>query len=163
MALLGGVEGMRRGPVVGALIPDQQARTLEVTEVTVRFGGVTALDGVSLAVPPNQVAGVIGPNGAGKTTLFNAVCGLVRPAFGSITYGRTQLVGTAPHRLARLRIARTLQGLGLWSGMTVLDNVVAGSTARPGFGASLLALPGADGLERELASRAHHILEELEI
>jgi branched-chain amino acid transport system ATP-binding protein len=137
--------------------------TLDVAEVTVRFGGVTALEGVSLQVPPNQVAGIIGPNGAGKTTLFNAICGFVRPASGSVSYGGRPLLGTPPHRLASLRIARTLQGLGLWPGMTVLENVVEGSTVRSGFTAALLALPGAGRLERELAGSAYEILVELGI
>jgi branched-chain amino acid transport system ATP-binding protein len=124
---------------------------------------VTALDGVSLQVPPNQVAGIIGPNGAGKTTLFNAICGFVRPASGSVSYGGRPLLGTPTHRLASLRIARTLQGLGLWPGMTVLENVVQGSTVRPGFTAALLGLPGAGRLERELAGSAYEILVELGI
>jgi branched-chain amino acid transport system ATP-binding protein len=146
------------------MTPDfHTASTLEVTDVTVRFGGVTALDGVSVAVQPNEVAGVIGPNGAGKTTLFNAICGFVGLASGSISYGDRPLLGTPPHGLAGLRIARTLQGLGLWAGMTVLENVVTGATARPGFFASLLALSRADRLEGQLASRAHVILEELGI
>jgi branched-chain amino acid transport system ATP-binding protein len=144
--------------------PDRHtASTLEVADVTVRFGGVTALDGVSLALQPNEVAGVIGPNGAGKTTLFNAICGFVRPVSGHIRYGERPLLGTPPHRLGGMRIARTLQGLGLWAGMTVLENVVAGSTARPGFVASLLALSRAERLERELAGTAHGVLEELGI
>jgi branched-chain amino acid transport system ATP-binding protein len=139
------------------------ASTLDVDGVTVRFGGVTALEEVSLQVPPNQVAGIIGPNGAGKTTLFNVICGFVRPASGGISYGGRSLLGTPTHRLARLRIARTLQGLGLWPGMTVLENVVEGSTVRTGFAAALLALPRAGRLERELAGSARDILGELGI
>ena len=142
---------------------DERPASLDVRGVTVRFGGVTALDGVSFRVPPNQVVGVIGPNGAGKTTLFNAVCGFVRPAAGEISYGGRALLGTPPHRLARLRIARTLQGLGLWRGMTVLDNVVGGSRRRSGFLSSLLALPRIDRLEREVAGDAMETLEELGI
>ena len=126
--------------------------TLEVADLTVRFGGILALDHVSLRIDAGQVVAIIGPNGAGKTTLFNAMCGFVRPDSGRIDYRGEPLLGTAPHRLARLGIARTLQGLGLWPGLTVQENVVAGSTVRPGLLASLLALPGADRIESELAS-----------
>jgi branched-chain amino acid transport system ATP-binding protein len=137
--------------------------TLEVVDLTVRFGGILALDHVSLRIDPGQVVAIIGPNGAGKTTLFNAVCGFVRPDSGRINYRGEPLLGTAPHRLARLGIARTLQGLGLWPGLTVQENVVAGSKVRPGLLSSLLALPSSDRIEAELASKAHDILDRLGI
>ena len=108
------------------------APTLDVDGLVVRFGGVVALDGVTLRIEPGEVVGIIGPNGAGKTTLFNAICGFVRPDSGRINYRGEPLLGTAPHRLARLGIARTLQGLGLWPGLTVQENVVASSRVRPG-------------------------------
>jgi branched-chain amino acid transport system ATP-binding protein len=135
--------------------------TLEVADLTVRFGGVLALDDVSLRIDPAEVVAIIGPNGAGKTTLFNAICGFVRPTSGRIAYRGEPLLGTATHRLARLGIARTLQGLGLWPGLTVLENVMAGSKAHPGFISSLLALPGADRIESELAARARATLDRL--
>jgi len=144
--------------VVEALRP-----TLDVAGLVVRFGGIVALDDVTLRIEPGEVVGIIGPNGAGKTTLFNAVCGFVRPDSGRIHYRGEPLLGTAPHRLAWLGIARTLQGLGLWPGLTVQENVVAGSTVRPGLLASLLALPSADRLESKLASRARDILDRLGI
>jgi branched-chain amino acid transport system ATP-binding protein len=139
------------------------APTLDVAGLVVRFGGIVALDEVTLRVEPGEVHGIIGPNGAGKTTLFNAICGFVRPHSGRIDYRGEPLLGTAPHRLARLGIARTLQGLGLWPGLTVQENVVAGSTRRPGVLSSVLALPHADRLESELAEKARHILEQLGI
>ena len=137
--------------------------TLDVADLTVRFGGVLALDRVSLRVEASQIHGIIGPNGAGKTTLFNAICGFNRPQAGTIRYAGRALLGTAPHHLATLGIARTLQGLGLWPGLTVLENVVAGSRRRPGIVASLLALPHADHQERRLAARALEVLDELGI
>jgi len=137
--------------------------TLDVADLTVRFGGVLALDRVSLQVATNQVHGIIGPNGAGKTTLFNAICGFVRPQSGSIRYRGRALLGTAPHQLARLGIARTLQGLGLWPGLTVLENVMLGSRVRPNFFASLLAMPRADRGERRLRDGALNVLDELGI
>ena len=87
--------------------------SLEVRSLTVRFGGLLALDGVSLEVPAGMVVGIIGPNGAGKTTLFNAVCGLLRPDAGEIIYDSKPIKGVRPHHLNRLGIARTLQALGL--------------------------------------------------
>ncbi len=137
--------------------------TLDVADLTVRFGGVLALDHVSLRAEANEIHGIIGPNGAGKTTLFNAVCGFVRPERGTIRYRGEALLGTAPHQLAKLGIARTLQGVGLWPGLTVLENVLVGSRVRPNFVASLLAMPRADRLERRLRDEAIQVLEELGI
>jgi len=137
--------------------------TLDVADLTVRFGGVQALDHVSLRAEANEIHGIIGPNGAGKTTLFNAVCGFVRPERGTIRYRGEALLGTAPHQLAKLGIARTLQGVGLWPGLTVLENVLVGSRVRPNFVASLLAMPRADRLERRLRDEAIQVLEELGI
>src|SRR5207253_4800579 len=140
-------------------VTEPGAPTLDVDGLGVRFGGIVALDGVTLRIEPGEVVGIIGPNGAGKTTLFNAICGFVRPDSGRIDYRGAPLLGTAPHRLARLGIARTLQGLGLWPGLSVQENVVAGSNRRPGLLSSLLALPSSDRIESELASKAHDILE----
>jgi branched-chain amino acid transport system ATP-binding protein len=135
---------------------------LEVDAVTVRFGGVVALDRVSLRVRPGEIVGVIGPNGAGKTTLFNAICGFVRPDAGSIRYQGRSLDGVRPHQLASLGIARTLQGLGLWQGLTTLENVmVAGHQAGSGLVAALLGLPRAEREERALRQRAERLLAEL--
>src|SRR3954451_5331739 len=100
---------------------------LEVAGVSVRFGGLTALDDVSLSVAPGEVVGVIGPNGAGKTTLFNVVCGFVRPTTGRLHVQGKELRRLHPHALARLGIARTLQGLGLFAHMTCLENVMVGA------------------------------------
>ena len=96
-------------------------------DVTVRFGGITALDRVSLDVGPGEVVGVIGPNGAGKTTLFNLICGFVTPELGSLHWRGRSLAGVRPSRLAAFGIARTLQGVGLFERLTVLENVMAGA------------------------------------
>ncbi|MDI1463832.1 ABC transporter ATP-binding protein [Catellatospora sp. KI3] len=142
------------------MTPLDDSAGLALHGITVRFGGLTALEGVSLRVPPGQVVGVIGPNGAGKTTLFNVVCGLVRPTGGTIALDGAPLA-PRPHRLARLGIARTLQGVGLFKGMTVLENVMtgAGHTARAGFLAGLLALPRGDRDERRLREEALALLD----
>jgi branched-chain amino acid transport system ATP-binding protein len=132
------------------------ADVLAISGITVRFGGLTALDDVSLSAAPRQVTGIIGPNGAGKTTLLNAVCGFVRPEAGSITFGSHELTGVRPHRLAGLGIARTLQGVGLFGGLSVAENVMIGATSsgRAGFWSGLFGLPRSDRDERRLRELA---------
>ena len=133
---------------------------LEVKGVTVRFGGLTALDAVSLAVPPQHVMGVIGPNGAGKTTLLNVLCGFIRPDDGEVHFGgrRHQV---RPHNLASLGVARTLQGVGLYNGLTALENVMVGATSRAkaGFWSALFSLPRAGRDERMLRDLARQALD----
>ncbi|MGX6602379.1 ABC transporter ATP-binding protein [Micromonosporaceae bacterium Da 78-11] len=108
------------------LSADPIPRGLSLHDITVRFGGLLALDGVSLDVPPGRVVGIIGPNGAGKTTLFNVVSGFVSPQKGGLTLdGRP--FRPRPHHLARQGIARTLQGVGQFNGLTVRENVLVGA------------------------------------
>jgi branched-chain amino acid transport system ATP-binding protein len=135
---------------------------LTLDGIGVRFGGLVALDEVSLDVPVNGVVGVIGPNGAGKTTLFNVVCGFVRPDRGSMTWQGAPL-RPRPHELNRLGIARTLQGVGLFDGLTVLENVMAGATtaARAGFVSALFGLARSDRDERRLRTDAQETLDRL--
>jgi len=136
---------------------------LEVAGVTVRFGGLTALDDVSLAVSSGEAVGVIGPNGAGKTTLFNVVCGFVRADAGEVRWDGNSLARVRPRSLARLGIARTLQGVGLFAGLTAAENVMVGAdkAARAGTLRALLGL--ADGDERRLRSRALDELKRLNV
>jgi branched-chain amino acid transport system ATP-binding protein len=143
-------------PPPGGPVPDRSPALLEVRDVSVVFGGLRALEAVSLEVAPGQVLGLIGPNGAGKTTLFNVVCGFVRPTSGAVAWEGRALRRHAPKRLAGMGIARTLQGLGLFPGLTVLENVMvgAGPHARAGFASALLGLPRSDGDERRLRERA---------
>ena len=136
---------------------------LELSGITVTFGGLTALQDVGLTVGPRQVHGVIGPNGAGKTTLFNVACGFVQPDSGDVVRRGERIEDLRPTDLPRLGMARTLQGLGLFDRMTVLDNVMVGADrhARSGFLGSLLALPRAGADERALRERAMHALDDL--
>ena len=138
-----------------------QAGALEVRSVTVRFGGITALDDVSLTAAPRRVTGIIGPNGAGKTTLLNVLCGLVRPESGQIRFGGQELTRLRPHKLAALGIARTLQGVGLFDGLSVAENVMVGATthARAGFWSGLFGLPRSDRDERQLRALATEALD----
>ena len=140
---------------------EETSGQLSVSEISVSFGGITALDGVSLEVSQGEVLGVIGPNGAGKTTLFNVICGFVTPASGTMRWRGQPLDGIRPHRLASLGIARTLQGVGLFAGLTVRENVVAGAQRfrRAGLIGSMLARPRADKDERALTERALFALE----
>jgi branched-chain amino acid transport system ATP-binding protein len=157
----GAVPGQSGGAAVQAGTGDGQAGGLMVRDVTVRFGGLTALDGVSFTAAPRQVTGIIGPNGAGKTTLLNAVCGFVRPEAGQLSFDGHDLFRLRPHRLAGLGIARTLQGLGLFGGLTVLENVMVGAQchARAGFWTALFGLPRSDRDERRLRERARAALD----
>lgn len=96
---------------------------LEATDINVRYGGVRALDGASLAVDAGRITGLIGPNGAGKTTMFDALSGLVHVDSGRITVDGRNVTRMAPHRRARLGLARTFQRLELFAGLTVQENV----------------------------------------
>src|SRR6267142_3306500 len=113
----------------GHIIPRPMA-LLAVEHVTRRFGGVIAVDNVSLAVESGQIVGLIGPNGAGKTTLFNLITRLYRPNEGRILFEGKDLTRTPAHRIARLGIARTFQNVVLFQNMTVLENVLVGAHAR---------------------------------
>jgi branched-chain amino acid transport system ATP-binding protein len=110
---------------------------LSVEEVTRRFGGIVALDGVSFEADEGEIVGLIGPNGAGKTTAFNVITGLYRPDSGRVVFDGRDLVGTRPHRIVRLGIARTFQNVALFPSMSVLDNVRIGAHARHGERAPL--------------------------
>jgi len=96
---------------------------LEATDITVRFGGITALDGASLSVESGSVTGLIGPNGAGKTTMFDVLTGLTPVDAGTVTVAGRNVTRVAPHRRARLGVARTFQRLELFGALTVLENV----------------------------------------
>jgi len=138
---------------------------LDIRGLSVRFGGLVALSEVSLHVGRSQVVAVIGPNGAGKTTLFNAVCGFVRPESGEIRCAGRLLRRHRPHELTGLGIARTLQHLGLFPGLTVLENVMVGAHrhARAGFLNGLFATPRSDRDESSLRQRAAAVLGELDL
>jgi branched-chain amino acid transport system ATP-binding protein len=137
---------------------------LSAREITVRFGGITALEGVSVDVNGGEVLGVIGPNGAGKTTLFNVICGFVAPDSGAIEWQGQRLRKIRPDQLAYLGIARTLQDVGLFANLTVLENVMVGAQRfrRASLLSAMLGLPRSDRDERELRERARAALERLD-
>src|SRR5689334_4025566 len=108
---------------------------LRVSGVVVRFGGITALGGVSFEVRDGEICGLIGPNGSGKTTLFNCISGIYRYRPGEIAFGGKNLAGVRRHRIAGLGIGRTFQNVALFRSTTVRENVLAGahSLGRSGF------------------------------
>ncbi len=103
---------------------------LEIAGLTKRFGGVTAVDGVDLAIAPAQIFGLIGPNGAGKTTLINLLSGQLRADAGAVRLAGTDVTALPAHLLARRGLARTFQGVRLFKGLTALDNVLVGRHVR---------------------------------
>ena len=109
-----------------------------------------------MSVGDGEIVGVIGPNGAGKTTLFNVICGFVHPSSGTITYRGAVLRRHHPHDLAKLGIARTLQGVGLCAGLTVLENVMLGAEPmlRSDLASAFLGLWRSSREERRVAARA---------
>ena len=103
---------------------------LETKDLTVKFGGLTALDSVSFQIRRGEILGLIGPNGAGKTTCFNAITGVYRPSSGSVTFDGEPLGRIKRHEITRRGIARTFQNVRLWGEMTALENVVVATDAR---------------------------------
>ena len=132
---------------------------LSISNLTVEFGGLRALDDVFLNLESNQVVGLIGPNGAGKTTLFNAICGLVKPTSGTLALNGQAHNWPATHDLTSLGISRTLQGVGLFPDLTVAENVMIGAQkfARTGLISAGFGQNKKD--ERLLRERAHWALE----
>jgi branched-chain amino acid transport system ATP-binding protein len=138
---------------------------LQLQKTTIRFGGLTAVSELDLAIGCNELVGLIGPNGAGKTTAFNVACGFVKPTQGHVHYPSAGKSNLRPNQLVGAGVARTLQGVGLFPHCTVLENVMAGGHLRPngGFIASFLALPNEIRSERALRRDALAMLERLRI
>ena len=132
---------------------------LSISSLTVKFGGLTALDDVYLNLESNQVVGLIGPNGAGKTTLFNAICGIVKPTSGSLKLNGQDHDWPAPHDLTSLGISRTLQGVGLFPDLTVAENVMIGAQKYSKTGLISAGFGRNKKDESELRQRAHWALE----
>ena len=118
---------------------------LDVNDVTVRFGGILALDGLSFSIDEGTICGLIGPNGAGKTTMFNVVSRIYEPTSGSVQFRGNELLQVPAHGIAKLGIARTFQNLALFPSMTLLENVMVGAHSQGsiGFGRAILRLGAA--------------------
>ena len=163
------------GPPLGEASKSSAGPLLEVQDLAMAFGGVRALDGVSLALERGEIFGLIGPNGSGKTTLVNCISRIYRPAGGAIRLEGRDILDRVPFEVARMGIARTFQNINLIDDMSVLDNV---ATARAGAGGAGLAGTGVTGAgigiaaallrfrDRELArarGEAMHLLEQLDV
>ncbi len=133
---------------------------LEVTELGISFGGLRAVDALTMKIEKGALVGLIGPNGAGKTTVFNMLTGVYRPTDGGIRLDGENLIGKAPHEICRLGVARTFQNIRLFSKLTVLDNVKTALHNEIGYtlAESLLHLGSFHKKEREMDERALDIL-----
>jgi branched-chain amino acid transport system ATP-binding protein len=161
-------ERARRSAMVAETVaPDREIAVpvgdtlFELRDVTLRFGGLVALDSVSFGIRRGEILGLIGPNGAGKTTCFNVMTGVYRPTSGRVLLEDRPLERRKRHEITRLGIARTFQNIRLFGEMTALENVVVGADARhrtsvPG---AILRLPRHHREEREAVERASALLE----
>jgi branched-chain amino acid transport system ATP-binding protein len=134
---------------------------LEVRDLTIRFGGLTAIDSLDLRVDEWEIVGLMGPNGAGKTTAFNCITGFYKPTRGSVHYRGRDVTKLPPHRKAALGIGRTFQNVGMVKSESVLENLLTAQHTRAGYGA-LQAVAGTGIVrqrEKELVQRADALLE----
>ena len=144
-------------------MPHSTTPLLSVRNVTVRFGGIVALDGVSFDVDTGQVCGLIGPNGAGKTTLFNCLSRQYSYQSGDILFEGQSITALPTHRIAALGMGRTFQNLAMFRRLPVRDNIMVGAHSRSssGFVANALRLPRVGAEERRLRARADEIMDYL--
>ncbi|MBV8747178.1 MAG: ABC transporter ATP-binding protein [Xanthobacteraceae bacterium] len=133
---------------------------LRIRDLSLRFGGIVALDRVSFDIEQGQICGLIGPNGAGKTTLFNCLSRLYTPDSGEITFAGLSLLAVPRHRVAALGIGRTFQNLALFRTMSVRRNILVGAHCRThsGFLSDALRLPRVQAEERDLARRTEALI-----
>jgi branched-chain amino acid transport system ATP-binding protein len=138
---------------------------LSVRGVSVRFGGVVALDDVSFDVEQGQIAGLIGPNGAGKTTLFNCLSRLYQPSGGEILFEGASVLAVPRHRIPDMGIGRTFQNVALFDKLTVLENVMVGRHSQTGssFLANALRLPSVVAEQRAARERAMELIEFMDL
>jgi branched-chain amino acid transport system ATP-binding protein len=129
---------------------------LQLNNLTMTFGGVTALSDVNVAITANAITGIIGPNGAGKTTLFNIISGIYQQTTGTVSLKGRDITGRTPEQLAKMGMVRTFQNIELFSQMTVLENVMVGlhSKTRSGIFSCALKLPGHLKEERYIRKQA---------
>jgi branched-chain amino acid transport system ATP-binding protein len=140
---------------------DNGSPLLSVRNLTLRFGGVVALDSVSFDVSQGQIAGLIGPNGAGKTTLFNCLSRLYQPSAGEIQFEGQPILNLARHQIPSIGIGRTFQNVALFDNLTVLENVMVGRHSRTsaGFLANAFRLPSVGREEAGVRRRAMELIE----
>ena len=116
-------------PSAGAQ-PEARRKLLEIDNVTLRFGGVVALDGIAFDIHEGEILGLIGPNGAGKTTTFNVMTGVYRPTSGEVRFNGQKVTGRKPYQISQMGISRTFQNIRLFPEMSALENVMVGTDSR---------------------------------
>ena len=146
--------------VAGVDVPE-----LEVREVTVKFGALSALSEVSFTVEPGSIHAVIGPNGAGKSTMLNVLSGVYRATAGEVRFGDLVMTGKRPHQIAKLRVTRAFQNIALSAGQTVAENLMLGrhSLTHAGFLSSGLRLPSATREGRRHGERVREIADFMDL
>ena len=146
---------------VGIPVAAEGEKILEVDDVTLRFGGVVALNEVSFDIRKGEILGLIGPNGAGKTTCFNVMTGVYQPTSGGVRFLGTSLGRQKKHKITKLGIARTFQNIRLFANMTVLENVLVGVDAHhsTGVGSAMFRLPKHRREEAQGEARAIELLQ----
>ena len=153
-ALPSGVSAAPAGPASGEAL-------LSMRDVSIRFGGVVALDSVSFDIRPGEILGLIGPNGAGKTTCFNAMTGVYAPTSGQVLFRGESIGGQKRFSITKRGIARTFQNIRLFGNMTALENILVGADANhsTGVATALFRMPRHRREERQGRQRAHELLD----
>jgi branched-chain amino acid transport system ATP-binding protein len=140
--------------------PDRGTLVLDAIGVTKQFGGLTAVNDVSFAVPERSIVSIIGPNGAGKTTFFNMLTGFYKPTLGKISLAERNITGNRPDVIMKLGMARTFQNIRLFGTMSAMENVLVGENSRmkAGLFGSILRTPGVRKEEKRVREKAHEEL-----
>ncbi|SHN69496.1 ABC transporter ATP-binding protein [Desulfovibrio litoralis] len=138
---------------------------LELNDVTIRFGGITAVKELTMNVPKDKIIGLIGPNGAGKTTVFNLISGFYKPTEGEIFFKQEKISEKSTHEICGRGVARTFQNIRLFTNQTALENVMVGGHVRRKYAwwTIPLCLPSAMKEEREIRRNAYELLERLSL
>ena len=139
------------------------SNVIEVKDVIMRFGGVTAVDHLNMAIPKGSIVGLIGPNGAGKTTAFNVITGFYTPTEGDVFFNGKKITGVPPHKICGLGMARTFQNIRLFYNETALENVMIGRHVRRNhhWWGAMLGLPGTLREEKEIRQKAEELLDRI--
>ncbi len=133
---------------------------LDIQNISIQFGGLTAVDGFSMSMNENEIYGLIGPNGAGKTTVFNMLTGVYTPTSGTMTFGGESIAGLKPYNISKKRIARTFQNIRLMKNLSVLDNVKISFVSQTDYSlaSSIFRLPSFFREEEETEKKSMELL-----
>ncbi|MBR5882259.1 MAG: ABC transporter ATP-binding protein [Mailhella sp.] len=139
------------------------SNVIEVKNVIMRFGGVTAVNDLNMAIPKGSIVGLIGPNGAGKTTAFNVITGFYTPTEGDVYFNGKKITGTPPHKICGLGMARTFQNIRLFYNETALENVMIGRHVRRKhhWWGAMFGFPGTSREEKDIRQKAEELLERI--